>query len=128
VKHFRNKFEFEKYFDLLIDAKRNEMKIVLNKLEINQSFEISRNESGIQLESNDQNENQFITDSRTHEIAVKTQTECQIISNESLDEIEEQPNDSFIGKETENQSFVTEESNVETEEKFVLKIVQKCIT
>ncbi len=44
-----------------------------------------------------------------------------------MDEIEEQPNDSFIGKETENQSFVTEESNVETEEKFVLKVVQKCI-
>jgi hypothetical protein len=54
------------------------------------------------LESNDKNENQIITDSRTHEMAVKTQTrsqtECQIISNESLDEIEEQPNDSLIGK------------------------------
>jgi hypothetical protein len=54
-------------------------------------------------------------------MAVKTQTECQIIWNESLDEVEEQPNDSFIGKETENQSFVTEESNVETEEEFCSK-------
>ncbi len=73
------------------------------------------------MESNDENQNQVITDSRTHEMAVKTQTECQIIWNESLDEVEEQPNDSFIGKETENQSFVTEESNVETEEEFCSK-------
>ncbi len=53
------------------------MKVVLNELEINQSYEISGNESGIKLESNDENENQIITDSRTHEMAVKKQTRSQ---------------------------------------------------
>ncbi len=53
------------------------MKVDSNELEINQSFEISGNESGIQLESNDENENQIITDSRTHEMAVKKQTRSQ---------------------------------------------------
>jgi hypothetical protein len=109
MKDFRNGFEFEEYLDLLIDAKRNEVKVLLNKLEINHSFGISGNESDIELESNDENENQVITDSKTDEMAVKTQTESQIISNESRNEIEEQPNDSLIGIETENQSFVTEE-------------------
>ncbi len=35
-----------------------------------------------------------------------------------MDEIEKQPNDWFIGKELKNQSYVNEESNVETEEDF----------
>ncbi len=43
MKDFRNEFEFEEYLDLLIDAKRNKVKVVLNKLEINQSFGISDN-------------------------------------------------------------------------------------
>ncbi len=76
-KNFRNEFKFEKYFNLLIDAKRNQVKDVLNKSAINQSFEFSRNKSGTELKSNDENENQIITDSRAYEMGVKTQTISQ---------------------------------------------------
>ncbi len=102
------------------------MKVVLNELEINQSYEISGNESGIKLESNDENENQIITDSRTHEMAVKKQTRSQ--TELSLNERNEDKNitfeESLVEKEMHFWDF-TEELINENNSNAIILIVDK---